>query len=76
MDERFGWSAHFFISLPAGSPSPSSHLASRRDAPSAQADKTLTTTLVQALRLVDVRVLDHLIVGGDTILSFAEHGLM
>lgn len=29
-----------------------------------------------ALALVDVRVLDHLIVAGPTILSFAEKGLL
>ena len=41
-----------------------------------QADKAITQRLVQALRLVDVRVPDHLIVGGTQILSFAEHGLL
>lgn len=39
-----------------------------------QADKTITQRLVQALQLVDIRVPDHLIVGGTQILSFAEHG--
>ena len=32
--------------------------------------------LQEALQLVDVRVLDHLIVAGDEILSFAERGLI
>ncbi|HCB9557857.1 TPA: RadC family protein [Escherichia coli] len=41
-----------------------------------QADKTITQRLVQALHLVDIRVPDHLIVGGTQILSFAEHGLL
>lgn len=41
-----------------------------------QADKTITQRLVQALALVDIRVLDHLIVGGNQILSFAEHCLL
>ena len=41
-----------------------------------QADKALTQRLVQALQLVDIRVPDHLIVGGTQILSFAEHGLL
>ena len=40
------------------------------------ADKTITQRLVQALQLVDIRVPDHLIVGGTQILSFAEHGLL
>jgi DNA repair protein RadC len=38
------------------------------------ADLQLTTTLKQALALVDVRVLDHLIVAGNGIYSFVEHG--
>jgi DNA repair protein RadC len=38
------------------------------------ADETLTRTLKQALGLVDVRVLDHFIVAGDAIQSFAESG--
>ncbi len=41
-----------------------------------RADKTITQRLVQALQLVDIRVPDHLIVGGTQILSFAEHGLL
>jgi DNA repair protein RadC len=41
-----------------------------------RADQHLTTTLKHALTLVDVRVLDHLIVGGAAALSMAEQGLM
>ena len=41
-----------------------------------QADKALTQRLVQVLQLVDIRVPDHLIVGGRQIYSFAEHGLL
>ena len=40
------------------------------------ADEALTQTLKAALALVDVRVLDHLIVGGSDILSMAEKGLL
>jgi DNA repair protein RadC len=36
----------------------------------------LTQTLKSALALVDVRVLDHMIVAGPSILSMAEKGLM
>jgi DNA repair protein RadC len=36
----------------------------------------LTQTLKAALTLVDVRVLDHLIVAGSDVLSFAERGLL
>ena len=46
------------------------------DTTPSQADKALTQRLVQALQLVDIRVPDHLIVGGTQILSFAEHGLL
>lgn len=38
-------------------------------------DKRITKTLVEALALIDVRVLDHIIVGNGT-LSFAEQGLL
>ena len=38
------------------------------------ADKQITSQLVAALSLVDIRVLDHLIVGGHQCYSFAEHG--
>lgn len=41
-----------------------------------RADEHLTRTLKQALALVDVRVLDHIIVGGDAVLSMAEQGLV
>lgn len=38
------------------------------------ADQTLTQALKQALALVDVRVLDHFVVAGREVYSFAEHG--
>lgn len=41
-----------------------------------RADELLTQTLKQALALLDVRVLDHFIVAGDEVLSFAERGLL
>jgi DNA repair protein RadC len=41
-----------------------------------RADELLTTALKQALALVDVRVLDHFVVAGNTTLSFAERGLL
>jgi len=41
-----------------------------------RADEALTQTLKSALSMVDVRVLDHLIVAGEDILSFAERGLL
>ena len=47
---------------PSGSPQPS------------RADEALTLTLKSALALVDVRVLDHFIVGGGEPLSMAEYG--
>jgi len=40
------------------------------------ADESLTRALRQALALVDVRVLDHLVVAGNAMVSFAEHGLL
>lgn len=41
-----------------------------------QADELLTRQLSQALALVDVRVVDHLVVGGNEVVSFAERGLL
>lgn len=38
------------------------------------ADLHLTTRLAQALALVDIRVLDHFVVAGAQVHSFAEHG--
>lgn len=40
------------------------------------ADRALTQALQDALRHLDVRVLDHFIVGASTTYSFAEHGLI
>ena len=41
-----------------------------------RADEYLTQTLKSALALIDVRVLDHLVVGHDEVVSFAERGLL
>ena len=38
--------------------------------------EVLLEALKQALALVDVRVLDHFVVGGSAVLSFAERGLI
>lgn len=40
------------------------------------ADKALTETIKTALAMVDIRVLDHIIVGGLSTVSFAERGLV
>lgn len=49
---------------PSGTPEPS------------RADEYLTQALKAALALVDVRVLDHIVVGGGQSVSFAERGLL
>ena len=41
-----------------------------------RADELLTSSLKQALALVDIRTLDHLIVAGPRVVSFAERGLI
>lgn len=41
-----------------------------------QADRAITERLAKALSLVDVRVLDHLVVGDVDVVSFAERGLI
>jgi DNA repair protein RadC len=40
------------------------------------ADELITRRLKEALNLVDIRVLDHIIVAGGTTTSFAERGLI
>ena len=49
---------------PSGVPEPSN------------ADKAITTRLVNVLNLVDVRLLDHFVVGGSEYFSFSERGLI
>lgn len=41
-----------------------------------QADKDITQLICDALALLDVKVLDHFIVGKNKVYSFAEHGLL
>ncbi|OZY47727.1 RadC family protein [Pseudomonas lundensis] len=49
---------------PSGNPEPS------------QADRTLTTTLRNALNMVGIRILDHVVVGIEGCVSFAERGYL
>ena len=49
---------------PSGIPDPS------------KADEQLTSRLTEALGLFDIRILDHFIIGGADIVSFAERGLL
>ncbi|MEO3991376.1 RadC family protein [Pseudocitrobacter cyperus] len=39
-----------------------------------EADKRITSRIVNALDLIEVRVLDHFIIGNGEVLSFAEQG--
>lgn len=39
-------------------------------------DKDITKKLIKALKLIDVQVLDHVVIGGEEIVSFAEQGFM
>ncbi|MFO1303495.1 MAG: DNA repair protein RadC [Burkholderiales bacterium] len=41
-----------------------------------RADELLTASLKQALALVDIRTLDHFVVAGARVVSFAERGLL
>lgn len=49
---------------PSGEPEPS------------MADQQITRKLRDALKLVDVRVIDHMIAGGAEVTSFAERGML
>lgn len=53
-----------FHNHPSGMPEPS------------RADELLTQSLKTALAMVDIRVLDHIVVGGTSTVSFAERGLI
>ena len=44
-------------------------------AESSSADKRITEKLQSALMLIDVRVMDHMVVGDVEVVSFAERGL-
>ncbi len=39
-------------------------------------DRTITSRLQEALKLIDVRLLDHIVVAGTGAVSFAERGIM
>jgi DNA repair protein RadC len=54
----------FFHNHPSGLAEPSN------------ADELITRRLLDALKLIDIRVLDNLIVGEGAIFSFVEHGLL
>ncbi|MBF0264125.1 MAG: DNA repair protein RadC [Gammaproteobacteria bacterium] len=49
---------------PSGNPEPS------------QSDELITQRLVEALKLMDIRVLDHIVIGGDQNVSMAERGMI
>jgi DNA repair protein RadC len=49
---------------PSGVPEPS------------KSDEQITTRLKESLALMDVRVLDHIVIGGAETVSFAERGLL
>lgn len=46
------------------------------DVTPSRADHDITDALERALNLVDIRVLDHVIVGGSRVMSFSEQGLL
>ena len=56
--------AIFAHNHPSGNPEPS------------HADELITARLKEALALIDVRTLDHVIVAGDKTTSLAERGLL
>jgi DNA repair protein RadC len=40
------------------------------------ADELITARVKEALALIEVRVIDHLLVAGSDVVSFAEKGLL
>jgi len=53
-----------FHNHPSGVPEPS------------RADELLTARLKDALNMVDIRTLDHLVIGAEGVVSFSERGLL
>lgn len=53
-----------------------SHNHPSGNAEPSRADKNMTDRLVSALGTLDISVLDHMVVGSDEIVSFAERGLI
>jgi len=67
LKEALRWNAAAVILAhphPSGSPEPSA------------ADRAITRQIKEALMLIEVRTLDHIVVGGNTTVSFAERGLL
>lgn len=52
----------FYHNHPSGEATPS------------QADRRITRRLTDALNMVEIRTLDHMVVGGNEVVSFAERG--
>ena len=46
------------------------------EAEPSQSDKQITRRLIDALQLVDIRVLDHIIIGGSDNVSMAQRGMI
>jgi DNA repair protein RadC len=49
---------------PSGNPEPSDE------------DRKITRQLIEASKIIDIKVLDHIIIAGDSFTSFAKEGLM
>ena len=76
-------STRFARKLPPGSASATEQSGAHKThnhpiglAEPSQADEINTTRLRDAMALVDIRVLDHLIVAGDGVTSLADRGLL
>jgi DNA repair protein RadC len=41
-----------------------------------QADELITARVKEALALIDVRLVDHMVLAGSSVLSFAQEGLL
>ena len=65
--QALGWNCAAVIvahNHPSGIPEPS------------QSDEWITQRIKDALALVDIRLLDHIVVGDGTSVSFAERGML
>ncbi len=64
------------IAAPTGTGTVYTHNHPSGVAEPSNSDSSITHQLVKALDLIDVRVLDHVVVGMEGCVSFAESGLL
>ena len=68
--------SRFLADKPRGRGADRGPQPSRQQPTPSRADEHLTKTLQEVLKLIDVRVIDHIVIGGSEAVSMAECGLV